>query len=71
MDDIYENINGYNPNTKKVLIVFDDMIADIMANKNFQTIINEQVIRFRKLNISLVLAWILSKTCHFYTLQND
>ena len=56
MDDIYENINGYNPNTKKVLIVFDDMIADIMANKNFQTIINEQVIRFRKLNISLVLA---------------
>ena len=35
MDDIYENINGYNPNRKKFLIVFDNMIADIMANKNF------------------------------------
>ena len=59
MDDIYENINGYNPNRKKVLIVFDSMIADIMdimANKKFQTIVNELVIRFRKLNISLVLA---------------
>ena len=59
MDDIYENINGYNPNRKKVLIVFDNMIADIMdimANKKFQTTVNELVIRFRKLNISLILA---------------
>ena len=59
MNDIYENINGYNPNRKKVLIVFDSMIADIMdimANIKFQTIVNELVIRFRKLNISLVLA---------------
>ena len=37
MDDVYENINNYNPNRKrKVLIVFDDMIADIMTNKKFQ-----------------------------------
>ena len=37
MDDIYEDIGDYNPNRqKKVLIVFDDMIADIMANKNFK-----------------------------------
>ena len=36
MDDVYENINQYNPNRKrKVLIVFDDMIADIMTNKKF------------------------------------
>ena len=36
MDDIYENIDHYNPNRKrKVLIIFDDLIADIMMNKNF------------------------------------
>ena len=36
MDDVYENINDYNPNRKrKILIVFDDMIADIMINKKF------------------------------------
>ena len=39
---------------KKVLIVFDDMIADIMTNKRFQEIIKELFIRCRKLNISLV-----------------
>ena len=39
---------------EKKLIVFDDMIADIMTNKRFQTIINELFIRCRKLNISLV-----------------
>ena len=37
MDDVYENIDDYNPNRKrKILIVFDDMIADIMTNKKFQ-----------------------------------
>ena len=55
MDDIYENIDDYNPNRKrKILIVFDDMIADIMTNKKFQAIIKELFIRCRKLNISLV-----------------
>ena len=40
MDDVYENIDHYNPNRKrKILIVFDDMIADIMTNKKFQSII--------------------------------
>ena len=34
MDDIYENINDYNP-SKRILIVFDDIIADIMTNKKF------------------------------------
>ena len=35
--DVYEDIDDYNPNRqKKVLIVFDDMIADIMANENFK-----------------------------------
>ena len=55
MDDVYNNINDYNPKRKrKVLIVFDDMIADIMTNKKFQAIIKELFIRCRKLNISLV-----------------
>ena len=53
--DIYENIDDYNPNRRrKILIVFDDMIADIMTNKKFQSIIKELFIRCRKLNISLV-----------------
>ena len=55
MDDVYENINDYNSNRKrKILINFDDMIADIMTNKRFQSIIKELFIRCRKLNISLV-----------------
>ena len=54
-DDVYQNIDDYNPSRKrKILIVFDDMIADIMSNKKFQTIIKELFIRCRKLNISLV-----------------
>ena len=54
-DDVYENINGYNPIRKrKKLIVFDDMIADIMGNKRFQTIIKELLIRCKKINISFV-----------------
>ena len=55
MDDIYENINDDNLSRKiKVLIIFDDMIVDIMSNKKFQAIIKELLIRRRKLNISLV-----------------
>ena len=54
MDDVYENIHDYNSSRKrKILIVFDDMIADIMTNKKFQSIIKELFIRCRKLNISL------------------
>ena len=55
MNDVYENIDDYNSSIKrKVLIVFDDMIAEIMTNKKFQTIINGLFIRSRKLNISLL-----------------
>ena len=53
--DIYENIDDYNPTRKiKILIMFDDMIADIITIKKFQSIIKELFIRCRKLNISLV-----------------
>ena len=39
MDDVLDDINNYNKNRdKKVLIVFDDMIADIEYNKNFKRI---------------------------------
>ena len=55
MNDVFENIDNYNPKRKrKKLIVFDDMIADIMTNKKFQSIIKELRIRCRKLNILLV-----------------
>ena len=57
MDDVYNNINNYKPTRKrKVLIVFDDMITDIMTNKKFQAIIKELFIRCRKLNVSLILS---------------
>ena len=39
---------------KKILIIFDDMIADITKNRKFQAIIKKLFIRCRKLNISLV-----------------
>ena len=55
MNDVYENINNYNKNRdKKVLIVFDDMIADIEYNKNFKRIIKELFYRARKTNLSIV-----------------
>ena len=55
MDDVYNNIDDYNPSRKrKILIVFDDMMTDIMTNKKFQSIIKKLFIRCRKLNISLV-----------------
>ena len=54
MNGVYNNSNDYNPRRKiKILIVFDDMIVDIMTNKKFLAIIKE-LIRSRKLNISLV-----------------
>ena len=55
MDDVYKSIDHYNPNRRrKILIAFDDMIADIMTNKKFEAIIKELFIRCRKINISLV-----------------
>ena len=53
-DDVYQNIDDYNPSRKKKLILFDYMITDIMTTKRFQVIIKELFIRCRQLNISLV-----------------
>ena len=56
MDDIYKNIEEYNPNKKReLLIVSDDIIADMLSNKKLNPIVAELFIRDRKLNISLAL----------------
>ena len=56
MHKVYKNIDNYNPDKEnKVLIVFDDMIADIINNEKLNSIVTELFIRGRKLNISLVL----------------
>ena len=67
MDDIYKNIEEYNPNKRgKILIVFDDMIADMLSNKKLNPKVTELLIRGRKLNISLVFItqfyFVVSKT---------
>ena len=55
MDDIYKNIEEYNPNKKhKILIAFDGMIADMFGNKKLSLIVTELFIRGKKLNIYLV-----------------
>ena len=55
IQDVYKNIEDYNPGKKrKVLIVFDDMIADMINNKKLNPIVTELFIRGRKLNISIV-----------------
>ena len=53
MDDIYHDINDYNKKRKrKILIVIDDMISQVMSNKKAQQVLKELFIRCRKLNIS-------------------
>ena len=55
MDGIYKNVGECNLNKKcKILVVFDDMIADILSNKKLNPIVTELFIRDRKLSISLV-----------------
>ena len=55
MRDVYKYINYYNPDRKnKILIVFDNMIADMIHNKKLDSIVTELFIRGRKLNISFV-----------------
>ena len=49
--DIYKNIEQYNPGEeRKILIVFDDMIADILINKSLNAIVTDLFIRDKKLN---------------------
>ena len=54
MQDVYKNIEDYNPIKKrKILIVFDDMIADKISNDKLNPVVTELFIRGRKLNISI------------------
>ena len=55
MQDVHKNIDDYNPRKKrKVLIVFDDMIADMINDKKLDSIVTDLFIRGRKFNISIV-----------------
>ena len=79
MHDVYRNINGYNPDKEnKILIVFDDMIADMINNKKLNSTVTELFIRGRKLNISLVFVTqsyfkvpkdVRLNTTHFFPMQ--
>ena len=79
MQDVYKNINDYNLNKEnKILIVFDDMIADMINNKKLNSIITELFIRGRKLNIYLVFIMqsyfkvpkdIRLNTAHFFIMK--
>ena len=54
MHDVDKNIDEYNPDKeRKILIVFDDTIADMINNKQLNSVVTELFIRGRKLNISL------------------
>ena len=56
MQKVYKNIEEYNPVKKrKVLTVFDDMIADMINRKKLNPIVTKLLIRDRKLNISIFL----------------
>ena len=55
MQGVYKNIEDYNPIKKrKVLIIFDYMIADMINNNKLNPVVTELFIRGRKLNISIV-----------------
>ena len=55
MDDIYKNLQEYNPNRKpKVLVLFDDMITEMLRNKKLNPVVTELFIGGEKLNTSLV-----------------
>ena len=54
MHNVYKNINYYNPNKNKILIVFDDMIADMIRNKKLDSVVTVLFFRGRKLSIFLV-----------------
>ena len=65
MNDIYKSVEEYNPNKEqKILIVFDDMIADMLSNKKINPA--ELYIRQRKTNIFLAFI-----TQSFFAVQKN
>ena len=79
MQDVYTNINDYNPDKEnKILIVFDDMIADMINSKKLNSVVTELFIRGRKLNISLlfitqsyfkIAKYVRLNTNHFFIMK--
>ena len=79
--DVYKNIDNYNPDKEnKILIVFDDMIADMINNKKLNSIVTELFIRGRKLNISLIFITqsyfkvpkdVRNNTTHFFIMKRE
>ena len=79
MHDVYKNIDNDNLNKEnKILIVFDDMIADMISNKKLNSIVTELFIRCRKLNISLVFIsqsylkvpkYVRNNSTHFFIMK--
>ena len=79
MENVYKSIGEYNTDKeRKILIVFDDMIADMINNKKLNSVVTELFIRGRKLNISLVFITksyfkvpkdVRLNTTHFYIMK--
>ena len=67
MQNVYKNIEDYNPDRKrKLLIVFDDMIADMINKKKLNPIVTELLIRGRKIDISIVFI-----TQHYFKVSKE
>ena len=81
MHNIYKNIDEYNPDKEnKILIVFDDEMADMIHNKKLTSVVTELFIRGRELNISLVFITqsyfkvpkdVTLNTSHFFSHKNS
>ena len=79
MQDVYNNIDDYSPDKEnKILIIFDDMIADMINHKKLNSIVTKLFIRGRKLNISLAFITqsyfkvpkdVRPKTTHFFIMK--
>ena len=55
MQDVYKNVQKYNIGKKrKILIVFDNMIVDVINNEKLNPIVTERFIKGRKLNTSIL-----------------
>ena len=57
MDDVYENIEEYLANKKQILIIFDDLIADILINKKIYPVVTELFIRGKKINVFITQSY--------------
>ena len=70
MEDVYKNIEDYNlVQKRKIIIVFDDMISDMINDKKLNPVVTELIIRVRKLNISIVPKDIRLNSTHFFIMK--